>query len=293
MRADKEPRPRCCADPDGYAAAMDTPDFDQDILRYYDESDEDDRIRSGLHELELVRTQEVIRRHLPGHPQRILDVGGGGGVHAEWLLDDGHKVHLVDPVPRHVDQAVTRLGSGPRFSAEVGDSRRLSHASESFDAVLLLGPLYHLTDEADRLQTWREARRVARPGGLVFGVGISRFAELEVGLGRELIFDNRFKEMLDRTLVDGQHRNPPDRNYFTTAYYHHPHELSEEASEAGWVVRTVLGIEGFAGAMPHLEAHWNDPERRRIIVDAARAIETEPTLLGLGPHIMVIAERGS
>ena len=273
---------------------MDTPDFDQDILRYYDdESDEDARIRSGLNELELVRTREVMRRYLPSRSQRILDVGGGGGVHAEWLLDDGHEVCLVDPVPRHVDQAVMRLGSDPRFSAKVGDSRSLAHRNDSFDVVLLLGPLYHLTDRADRLQTWREARRVVRPGGLVFGVGISRLAELAVGLGSELIFDDRFREMLDRTLIDGQHRNPPDRNYFTIAYYHQPYELSDEASEAGWVVRTVLGIEGLAGAMPHLEAHWSDPERRRIIVDAVRAIETEPTLLGLGPHIMAVAERGS
>jgi hypothetical protein len=109
---------------------MSNSELDPDILGHYSyDWDEDDRIRSGLHEIELFRTQEIDRRHLPG-----------GGVHAEWLLQDGHEVHLVEPVPRHVEETPRRLGDWPGFSCEIGDARNLSSSDESVDVVLLLGP---------------------------------------------------------------------------------------------------------------------------------------------------------
>ena len=271
---------------------MTEPTIDSDILKYYrDRWDEDARIRSGLHEIELIRTQEIVHRYLPNGTLKILDVGGGSGVHAEWLLEDGHEVHLIDPVSRHIEQASTQLDGIGRFTAEVGDARELAFDDDTFDAVLLLGPLYHLTEHADRLQVWREARRVTKRGGLVFAVGISRFAPIPVGLAEGLVFDKLFMKLIERTLSDGQHRNPPEREFFTTAFFHHPDELRQEPIDAGWTVLAILGVEGFAGILPQLEQYWDDPQKRAIIVEMARATEAEPTLLGIGPHIMVVARR--
>lgn len=81
------------------------------IVDHYESYREEARLVGGLAELELVRTQEILRRHLPSPPARVLDVGGGTGVHARWLLEDGYRVHLVDVTPRHVD--VARTSSGP------------------------------------------------------------------------------------------------------------------------------------------------------------------------------------
>jgi SAM-dependent methyltransferase len=152
----------------------------EEIVEHYDrEIDEAQRITEGLRQLELLRTREIVRRHLPSAPRRILDVGGGAGVHATWLAGDGHHVHLIDPVPRHVEQA--RQGG---ITAELGDARQLRFAGASFDAVLLFGPLYHLTDAGDRVGALREAARVVDPDGLVFVAAISRFASLFDGLAR-------------------------------------------------------------------------------------------------------------
>src|SRR5688572_25213269 len=116
------------------------------IQDHYDTAyDEDARLRSGLGRLELARVQEIVRRHLPA-PARVLDVGGATGVHAEWLLDDGHTVHLVDLLPGHVARATERLGRVDAFTATQGDARALPLPDASVDVVLLLGPLYHLTD---------------------------------------------------------------------------------------------------------------------------------------------------
>src|SRR2546425_749697 len=83
---------------------------------------------------------------------------------------------------RPVEQAGLPAGPGRRIPAEVGDARVLRAGDGSVDAVLLLGPLYHLTDRAERLQALDEARRVVRQGGPVFVAAISRFASLLDGL---------------------------------------------------------------------------------------------------------------
>jgi 2-polyprenyl-3-methyl-5-hydroxy-6-metoxy-1,4-benzoquinol methylase len=93
----------------------------EDILAHYAQGKEDARLRHGPGRLELWRTQDVLRRLLPAAPARVLDVGGGSGVHAEWLARDGHEVELVDPVPLHVEQAA-RL---PGVTARAGDARAL------------------------------------------------------------------------------------------------------------------------------------------------------------------------
>jgi SAM-dependent methyltransferase len=266
----------------------------EEILDHYRARfDEDARLRRGLGELELLRTQEVIRRHLPTGPLRILDVGGASGVHAEWLLEDGHRVHLIDPVPEHVAQAIERLGDHEGFTAAVGDARHLDEESRTYDAVLLFGPLYHLTEERDRVGAWCEARRVAVTEGLVFAAAISRFASLFSGLTEGALFDPRFRSIAEQDLASGQHRNPTaDEDWFTTAYFHHPDELAEEAAGAGLRVVELVGLEGLAGWEPQLEERWQDPDGRDTILFAARAIEHEPTLLGLSTHLLAVTTRG-
>lgn len=93
---------------------------------YESEVVEAERLTRGAGRLEFLRTQEIIRRHLPPGPLTILDVGGGAGAHAAWLADDGHTVHVVDPMPNHVAAAERLVGTGRRITAEVGDARSLT-----------------------------------------------------------------------------------------------------------------------------------------------------------------------
>src|SRR3712207_8247911 len=64
-----------------------------------------DTATTEIYTLSLHDALPIFRRHLGDAPLRVLDVGGGEGVHAAWLAADGHDVHLVDPVPAHVEQA--------------------------------------------------------------------------------------------------------------------------------------------------------------------------------------------
>lgn len=262
---------------------------DEAVVRHYQAVREEDRIAHGFSQLELLRVREVLRRHLPPPPARVLDVGGGTGVHARWLAEDGYQVGVIDITPRHVDKVNSELAHAG-VVAEVGDARKLNAPDASVDVALLFGPLYHLTERDDRIAALAEAARVVRPGGLVAVAAISRFASLFDGLSRKFLFEPDFAEIVARDLATGQHRNPEDRPHrWTTAFFHHPRQLSDEVAEAGLAARELVGVEGLAAYLPQLADSWANQADRDAILWAARAVESEPSLLGLSPHLLLVA----
>ena len=142
----------------------------EEVAAYYARGLERDRMAAGPGALEFVRTQAVLEQYLPPPPAVVADVGGGPGRYAVWLAERGYRVHLVDPVQLHIEQARVAARGRPGAalaSAEVGDARALRLQDASADVVLLMGPLYHLPERADRLQALAEARRVCRAGGVI------------------------------------------------------------------------------------------------------------------------------
>ena len=194
--------------------------IDYAIADYYRKAPEERRLEHGAFLLEAVRTRELIQRHVPPPPGVVLDIGGAAGAYALWLAECGYTVHLVDPIPRLVEQAQRRstTSHSPLASCEIGDAHNLRFPDACAQVVLLLGPLYHLTMGTERIAAIKEAARVLKPGGRLFAAAISRWASALDGLARDLFQDPRFTEIADRDLLDGQHRNPTERlDYFTTA----------------------------------------------------------------------------
>jgi ubiquinone/menaquinone biosynthesis C-methylase UbiE len=225
----------------------------------------------------------------------VLDVGGGAGVYALPLAREGYSVHLIDAVPMHVEQAKEASISqreSPLTSAQVGDARQLAWADNSVDALLLLGPLYHLTSRDDRLRALKEAYRVVRPGGVIAAAAISRFASTYSGLLRGFLEDPMFQDIVERDVREGQHRNPTGRSeWFTTAYLHIPEELRNEVTEAGLSIEVLVAIEGPAWILPELDSWLEDPRRRSTLLETIRRVETESSLLGASAHILVVGRR--
>jgi SAM-dependent methyltransferase len=250
-----------------------------EIRAYYEQGGEDDRLHSGGQgTLELLRTRDILRRVLPPAPASVLDVGGGTGVHAAWLAADGYAVHVVDPVPRHVKAAAAL----PGVSAALGDARALSEQDGSYDVVLLLGPLYHLVERADRVRALAQARRVARR--LVAAATISPFAVLFDG-----IRDGWYAERLDAVhgvLETG--RTAPTFRGFTTAYFHRAEEVPGEFAAAGLAEVSQYAIEGPPQWMGDLREQLADPVRRELLLGALRRVEREPGLLGATGHLLTV-----
>ena len=217
-----------------------------EILAYYERYDEEGRLARGEGLLQYARMRELIQRFLSSPPGVVLDVGGGPGRYSFWLAEIGYQVHLIDPVEKHVWQAREASESQldhPLASVTRGDARSLNHGDASVDAVLLMGPLYHLTDRDDRLTALREAHRVLKPSGVLIAKAISRFASLLDGLTEGFIDDPAYDSILSRDFEDGQHRGHA-HDYFTTAFFHRPEELEAEVHEAGFVQEGVYSVQG-------------------------------------------------
>jgi ubiquinone/menaquinone biosynthesis C-methylase UbiE len=259
------------------------------IEEHYESYDEAGRLDKPRGAVEFLRTMEMVGRFLPPPPARLLDVGGGPGRYAREFQNAGYDVELVDALEAHVAQAKV---AGVKL-ATAGDARNLEQADASADAVLLLGPLYHLTERRDRVQAWREAARVVRPDGVVIGAAISRFASLIDGLNLGLLADPGFVAIVDEDLRTGQHRNPDRREkWFTTAYFHHPDELSPEMTEAGLVPELVAAVEGPAQTVgPALEEWLADARLRESLLSFLAKVETEPAIIGSTGHLLAVGRR--
>ena len=255
-----------------------------EIVEYYGERyDEAGRLTRRPHwRLERIRTLELLRELLPAAPATVLDVGGGPGAYARPLVTAGYRVRLVDIVPLHVEQA--RAGEPP-VDATLGDARSLPAGDDTADATLLLGPLYHLLDRADRLRAVREAVRVTRPGGRIFAAAISRFAGpldlVAAGRANEALF--REARNLIRSGVNDAELG------FTHAYFHRVPELVAELTEAGLSELVVHGVEG--PGWTAAEAAGHSPDAEAVFAGAlelARIYSTEPSLVPMSAHLLAV-----
>jgi ubiquinone/menaquinone biosynthesis C-methylase UbiE len=266
----------------------------KEIEAHYLQGGESERLSNEWGELERLRTQAILARHLPPAPAVILDVGGGAGAYAFPLAQQGYEVHLIDPVELHLEQARSYAQASGVTLASItqGDARQLDFPASSADAVLLLGPLYHLVERSDRLQALLEARRVLRPRGVLFAASISRFASLIDGLSRGFFQDADFRKIVEADLTHGLHRNSTNRpEYFTTACFHRPEEFAAEVAGAGFGDIRILAIEGPAWSAALFRDAWNDAAQRQKLLEFLSLIEGEPSIQGASAHVMAVAFR--
>jgi SAM-dependent methyltransferase len=258
---------------------------------YYERGQERERLTDGRGDLEVTRTTEIVQRRLPEAPAVVADIGGGPGRYSLWLASRGYRVEHRDLMPLHVEQLTADMAGVPGIRTAVGDARELDLADASVDAVLLLGPLYHLVDRTDRVRVLRECARIVRPGGAVFAAAISRWAVRIDGMLRERIY-LQYPAALE--LVDEVDRTgvlPPVGDGAFTGFCHRPGELRDEVTEAGLEVVDLVSVEGPAFILGDLDARMADPADRAITLEVARAIERVPELAGFGPHLIAVGIR--
>lgn len=261
------------------------------IIDHYSTYNESKRLTDAFGLFELARTKELIERYLPASPITILDVGGASGVYSFWLAELGHRVHLIDIVPKHIEEARNRAETSSFRLEEisVGDARDLKVPGESVDLVLMHGPLYHLCAREDRHQALCEACRALRPGGVLLAFAITRYAGAVFGLTRGFVFDSEYMEMTRREIASGIRQNPPVwLKTFPEAYFHHPEELRAEIAAAGLDHETTVGVLGPAWLVPELKTDWENPAKRTILMEVARLLEDEPVM---GPRMMVVGRK--
>lgn len=267
------------------------PDRDQlePVRAYYDARGESEWYRlenpyEGAVEQDLHRRafEELLP---PG--ARVLDLGGGPGRWTIWLARRGHRVVLADLSPGLLEIARRELAeAGVEAEAVLEvDARDLGRfAAGEFDAVLALGPFYHLVTGADRELAAREVHRVLRPGGLLLATVMTRYSWL---LGVLLESGSRRLPDIRRLLADGVYRNDePGR--FTEAYLHRPAEVAPFFEANGFETVRVMASQSFLHLVQEQVAdlHEHDAEAYGALLDIAYAAATDPSILGITGHIL-------
>lgn len=239
-----------------------------------------------------LRTWDLFERFLPS-TGRVLDVGGGPGIHSVHLASGGYSMTLVDPLPLHVEQARQRAGDhSVAIEADVAEARSLPFDDGSFDAALLMGPLYHLVSRDDRLASLREVRRVLKRGGILLAEVISRRAWLVDATSRGLLKEPGIFEVFElnaETGLSARREIVEARGSGFWAYFHRIDEIEPELREAGFEVDRLVAVEGFAWLLGDFaERLIND---RDELLRATRMIEEDLELFGVSPHVMSVARK--
>jgi ubiquinone/menaquinone biosynthesis C-methylase UbiE len=264
--------------------------------QYYAEFPEDDRLKSGFGQLEFERTKIIVQRFLPPPPAVVADVGGGTGPYSFWLASLGHEVHLIDPSERLVAICKSRMQANPSQpsprTATVGDARSLWLGDSNCDAVLMLGPLYHLTDRNERIRAIQESCRVLKPGGHVFAATITRVASLADALSRDLLGDAAFLSIVETDIQTGQHGNPTDDiSYFTDTFFHRLAEIRAELEAGGLEVAAQLPIEGLGILAKDFDSLWRDSRKRTTLLDMLARTEGIEEVNGASFHHLAVGRK--
>ena len=260
-------------------------------LANYNAGVEVGRLHRGLGLIEFARTKEILLEELPPPPATIYDIGGAYGEYAFFLAEKGYEVHLFDLAEEHIRMAKAAENAPLLADAAVADARCIPRGDATADAILLFGPLYHITVAAERARCLAECRRLLKPGGKLFAAGITCFSTAlkytECYDWRPALDDDAYYHMIESTVRTGLHRG----NEIGLVYFHRPEEHRAEITAAGFAHAELRGVIGPAWIVRNVDEIWPDPVKREAILRIVRLLEREESLMGFSTHFITLAER--
>jgi len=252
------------------------------LNQFYENYDEDGRLLTRSGNVEFATTMHFIERYLsPG--MRILEVGAATGRYSHTLARRGFRVDAVEYVQHNMDIFNQLTQHGEDVTIQPSDARHLSYfADDTFDLTLVLGPMYHLFEEADRRQALREAVRVTKKGGVIFAAYCMQDAALLCyGFARNQLAERIRENRIDLTDFTQIHSR---LDYFCL-----------DRREQIDALRTGLGVtqlhfvaaEGYA---KHMEAALNemDEQTYELFLRYHLATCERPDMVGISHHTLDI-----
>lgn len=224
------------------------------VSKFYNDYPEKEWVRldQPYQKIEFTSTIKLIKKYFP-KKGNVCDIGSGPGRYALELLKQGFHVTLVDISKELIQIAKEKIAEQKyEKSAEFicSDAKDLSYLqSDHFDALLIMGPLYHLLRKADRMKVLKEAYRLLKPQGVAIIAYLNSWGVLRYGLDRfsSLYNDKDFlHRFLGEVIIEGSFEN------FTECYFSTPSNALQEIENAGFNLISQSGVEGFAGGMKNI-----------------------------------------
>ncbi|MDO4615880.1 MAG: methyltransferase domain-containing protein [Lachnospiraceae bacterium] len=250
---------------------------------YYNKFNEEKRLNSRHGQVEYRVSMHYIHRFLkPG--DRILDVGAATGRYSIPLFEEGYDVTALEPVQHNLGRLKAKK---PELPAYKGDARKLKRfQDESFDLVLLFGPMYHLISREDKLQALKEAKRVTRKDGVILSAYVmNEYSILTYGFREQHIL-----EILQNNRVDSSWRVRPDAEDLYD--YVRLEDINSLNEDAGLERVCIFSPDGPANHMRR-ELNRLTEEEFGAFVSYQLSVAERPELLGAGGHLVDVVRKQS
>ncbi len=246
------------------------------IERHYNKHPEDLRLlrRHGIVEFET--TMHHLHRFL--HPGvHLLDIGAGTGRYTSALMKQGYEVKAVELVKRNIDVFLKRE---PNADVVQGDARSMPFLpDDSADITLLLGPLYHLIGDEEKLKALSEAKRVTKPGGLIFVAYLMN----EYSILSYCFDEDRIGGLMERGAVDEDFHIQASADELYD--YVRLEDIDRLDHEAGLERVTIFSPDGPADYMRTRLNQMSDDTFARFI-DYQKRVSERSDLMGAGSHVV-------
>lgn len=247
-----------------------------DIEKHYNKHPEDKRLLRRHGQVEFATTMHHLHRYLQPH-HFILDVGAGTGRYASALMAEGYRVKAVELVKRNIDVFLQRE---PTADVVKGDARNMPFIpTASADITLLLGPLYHLIGDDEKVKALSEAKRVTKPGGLIFVAYLMN----EYSILSYCFDEDRIGDLLERGIVDKNFhiQSLPGELYD----YVRIEDIDRLNRLAGLERVTIFSPDGAADYMRTRLNKMSDEAFARFI-EYQKCISERSDLIGAGSHVV-------
>ena len=260
------------------------------VVNLYEGYKEENRLTTdNAGSVEYITTAKILNEHLP-EKSKILDCAAGTGIYAFHLAEAGHHVTALDITPRHIDFIENELKNKPfSMNTQVNDAKDLSlFEDESFDSVLCMGPLYHLTEEKDRLQCLNECLRVLRKGGVLFSAYINRFFVISLVAAND--FKYLEKEFIDNLITTGVLKSDDPLCFWTDSYFDKPDIIEKTYKDAGLQILDHIATDGISKFLREKINLMNQNEFA-LWCDYHYATCREKSILGISNHGLIVGRK--
>ena len=260
------------------------------LLSYYQNYDEGNRLeKTRWQKFEFKTTLEILKPYLAG-AESLLELGAATGKYSLYYAAQGLQVRAVDIVPEHIEQlqqkaVVQGLQNVQAFSADA--SRGISCPDESFDAVLCLGPYYHLRKVNERLACLQECVRLLKPGGILALAYINRFSAIPYYFKAHVPLTVELLEQLlgeDYTFTSGVD------TFLDIGHFSTPEQVLAEVNRTSLQVIDHIGVDGIYSFFSK-DLEEMDEEQYALLDEYHRRTCREPSILGCSAHGLLVCRK--